>query len=151
MINRLEIKNIFKLKNRKGSALVFILIILLIMSLLGTSILSLFSTNLKQAKLQQDSLQAYYLAYTGVEIAYAALLDDAAKLKEITNNKKELTENNINFGDGKISVKSKLTTMANFDGWVEISSIGTLNKNNLEYKRTMLFDPTNPVDVYWKD
>lgn len=151
MMDLLEDEKFFKLRKRKGSILAFILIILVIVSLLGTSILSLFSTNLKQAKQQQDSLQAYYLAYTGVELAYAALLDDATKLKQITNDKKELVENIVDFGDGKINVKSKLTTMANFDGWVEITSTGTLNKNNLLYKRTMLFDPANPVDTYWKD
>lgn len=153
MSNKFKINRLLKLKNRQGSALVFILIAFLIISILSTSIINLFSNNLKQAKYQQDSLQAYYLAYSGAELAFAALLDNSeVNLKKLVNKTvSELKEENISFGKGKITVVSKLTNEENFDGWIEITSTGTLDKNNLSYKRTMLFDPKNPVDIYWKN
>lgn len=58
-----------KIKNRNGNALVFMLMIFLVISILTTSILFIFNSNLKQAKHQQNLMEAYYLAYSGAEMA----------------------------------------------------------------------------------
>lgn len=145
---------IYKFKNRQGSALAFILIVLLVISILTTSILYIFNSNLKQAKHQQDSLEAYYLAYSGAEMAYTALLtkmpNGKLKLTDLTESN-ELTESNIEYGNGKIDVSAKISKDENFDGWIVIKSIGTLNKNNQSYTRSLFFDPANPVNKVWKN
>lgn len=132
-----------KAKNfRKGNALVFVLIAFMIVSIFAFSILSIFNNNLKQAKHQQDSLEAYYLAYSGIELTFAYLME---------YDEKEVTANNIEFGNGKINVVSKITDEEGFVGWVKITSVATLNKNGQKYTRIMYFDPINPVDQVWRN
>lgn len=143
-----------KLNNkRQGSAYVFVFIVFLIISILGSSILFIFNTNLKQAKRQQDSLEAYYLAYSGAEMAYASLLSKKPngdlKLKDLDSN--ELVENNINYGNGTINILAKKSEHENFENWIEIKSTGILSRNNLSYTRTLYFDPDNPIDMIWEN
>lgn len=138
---------------RQGSAFAFVLIAFMIISIIGSSILFIFNNNLKQAKLQQDSLEAYYLAYSGVEMAYAALLSKKPngdlKLKDLDSN--ELVENNINYGNGTINILAKKSERENFENWIEITSTGILSRNNLSYTRTLYFDPDNPIDMIWEN
>lgn len=146
---------VFKLNNkRQGSALAFVLIILLVVSILGSSILYIFNNNLKQAKYQQDSLEAYYLAYSGIEMAYASLLskkpDGKLKLTDVTASN-ELKQNGIVFGNGKINILAKKSERENFQNWIEIKSTGVLSRNNLSYTRTLYFNPDNPIDIIWEN
>lgn len=154
MCSKLNFKDYFKLKRRKGSALAFVLIILLGISILTTSLLYIFNTNLKQAKYQQDRIEAYYLAYSGAEMAYSALLtkksDGRLKLTDLTPGN-ELTQRDISYGNGKIDISAKISKDENFDGWIKITATGTLNKNNLSYTRSLFFDPANPVNKMWKN
>lgn len=143
-----------KLNNkRQGSALAFVLIIFLVISILTSSILFIFNNNLKQAKRQQDSFEAYYLAYSGAELAYAALLTEVSGSRKynVLNESNDLKETNIDFGNGKIDIVAKLSNGGSFDGWIEITSTGTLNKNNQSYTRTLFFNPGNPVDRVWRN
>ncbi len=145
---------VLKLNNkRQGSAYAFVLVVFLIISIIGSSILFIFNNNLKQAKRQQDSLEAYYLAYSGVEMAYAALLSKKPngdlKLKDLDSN--ELVENNINYGNGTINILAKKSERENFENWIEITSTGILSRNNLSYTRTLYFDPDNPIDMIWEN
>ncbi len=151
-INKRVIIMGLKLNNkRQGSAYVFVFIAFLVLSILGSSILFIFNTNLKQAKLQQDSLEAYYLAYSGVEMAYAALLSKKPngdlKLKDLDSH--ELEQNDISYGNGTINILAKKSEHENFENWIEIKSTGTLSRNNLSYTRTLYFDPDNPIDIVW--
>lgn len=143
-----------KLNNkRQGSALAFVLVIFLVISILVSSILYIFNNNLKQAKRQQDSIEAYYLAYSGAELAYAALMTDVSgskKYNELVDDDDELTET-VEFGNGKIDILAKLSDEENFDEWIEIRSTGTLNKNNQSYTRTLFFNPGNPADRVWRN
>lgn len=138
------------LKNRNGSVLAFVIIIFLVTSLIASTVIYIFNTNLKQAKYQQHRMEAYYLAYSGAELAYAALNENTSKLSALVNNSISKEETNgISFGNGKINVKAVKTTDVNFDGWIKITSTGVLNKNNISYTRILYFDPGNPAKMVW--
>ena len=145
---------IHKKSSRNGSALIYVFVVLLIVSILSISILSMLGSNLKQAQFQQDKMEAFYLAYSGAEMAYSALLaNNSAKLKELTRSVSPVLEqrtNGIVFANGVISVVAQRTTDTGFIGWIKISSTATLNSNNAEYTRIVYFDPENPVDMKWK-
>lgn len=141
-------------KNRRGSIFVFVFVIFLTLSIFASSVIFVFNSNLKQAKRQQDSLEAYYLAYSGVEMGYAALLANGnAKLLELTrivNPVPEHKEQSIPYGNGTVEVTAKITNDTNFVGWIKVSGKAKLNKNGLEFTRSMYFDPTNTIDIVWK-
>jgi len=143
---------VLKLNNkRQGSAYVFVLMAFLIMSILGSSILFIYNNNLKQAKLQQDSLEAYYLAYSGAEMAYASLMTITSgnyKFAEITDSN-EFAENDIEYGNGKINITAKKSDNEKFENWIEITSTAVLDRNNVSYTRTLYFNPDDPFDMIW--
>lgn len=145
-----KIKILPHLRNRKGSVLAFVLGIFFIVTIIAFSVIFIFNTNLKQAKHQQDRMEAYYLAYSGAELAYAALNENKSKLDNLVADlaKKEETKN-ISFGNGKIDVIAGKTDEANFKGWIKVTSTATLNKNGLTYTRILYFDPSNPADKVW--
>lgn len=138
------------LKKRKGGALVFVLIIMMVVGLLSMSIVNIFSANLKQTKYQQDSLEAYYLAYSAALIAYEALLANGyEKLYELTDGN-TLSPQNISFDNGEATVTAIVSADTNLENFIKIVSKANLSKNNFEYTRTMYFDPSNTLDVIWK-
>lgn len=54
------------MKNEKGSALISILIIMLVVSLLGMALLNLTTANLKQTRVESEYQAVYYIAEAGV-------------------------------------------------------------------------------------
>lgn len=62
-----------RLNKRKGSLLVSVLAIFVLISMFALLIYTLSSTNLKQAKRQEENMHAYYLAYSACELSYSAL------------------------------------------------------------------------------
>ena len=68
-----------KLRKRKGFALMTVLFVVIILSIFFISIITITQSNTKQVRLQEDNLRAYYLARSGVDIAYAALMEEIGR------------------------------------------------------------------------
>ena len=62
-------------KSRNGAALIYVLFVLIILSAIATVVIRLNMNNLHQAKYQEYDIQAHYIAYSGVELGYAALME----------------------------------------------------------------------------
>lgn len=144
-----NIKGYLQRRNNRGSALVFIVIAFLIVTILASSVLFIFNTNLKQAKHQEYSLEAYYLAYSGVEMAFSAITENSNELLNQIINGATFTEDDIDFGRGKIDIVAAKTEETNFLDWIKISATGTLDSNNQSYTRSMYVNPSNTNDFVW--
>lgn len=77
LINRLWVK-----RNSKGSAIMLVLFVFVFLMITATTVLSIHGNNLRQAKKQEQSMEAYYLAYSGCEIGWQALLAEQGELKK---------------------------------------------------------------------
>lgn len=92
-----------KLRKRKGFALMTVLFVVIILSIFFISIITITQSNTKQVRLQEDNLRAYYLARSGVDIAYAALMEEESgeqKLDQfIRGSDDELTHLNLALPD----------------------------------------------------
>ena len=137
-------------KNRDGAALVFVVIIMMIIGIISMSIATVFNSNLRQTKYQQDSLEAYYLAYSGALVAYEALLDGEPSKYYVLTNGGSLSPQNMSFDNGNVTVTAVVSTDKNFEDLIKIVSTSTLTRNNFKYTRTMYFDPANTLDILWK-
>ena len=85
-----------KLRKRKGFALMTVLFVVIILSIFFISIITITQSNTKQVRLQEDNLRAYYLARSGIDIAYAALMEEEEKnYTEFLNSSKNLTHDNL--------------------------------------------------------
>jgi len=67
------------IKSNKGSTLLMVVTIFSVLSILTIPALFTGMSNTKQAAYQANNMQAYYIAYSGVEAAYAALFTDTSK------------------------------------------------------------------------
>jgi len=138
-------------KKRKGSALAFVIVMLMVVSLLSMSMAQVFSSNLKQTKFLQNSLEAYYLAYSGALIGYEALLANSnEKLDDLVDGD-TIDPSTLTFGNGTAVVTAEVSTDTNFEDWIKITSDAELDDNNATYRRIMYFDPANPLDVLWRN
>jgi len=61
------------LKNERGSALPLALMIMFVLTLLGTALWQYFMADTIQVARAEDRLKAYYLARSGVEVGYGNL------------------------------------------------------------------------------
>lgn len=150
------LKNLFKKLNREqGGLLAFVVVMLMVVSIIVASVLFMFNSNLKQAKLQEDNMEAYYLAYSGVEMAYAALLADSnEKLKELTRLTSPVAShvtNNVAIGGGEVDLIAVKSTDVGFENWIKITSTATLSRNGQTYTRILYFDPADPTKKVWSD
>lgn len=69
------LRRIFKSNNRRtGSAMVFVLILLLITMIIFISVNFIFSSNLKMSVAQEENLRAHYLTLSGIDITKSTLL-----------------------------------------------------------------------------
>lgn len=118
------------IKNKKGSALVYVMFALLLVFFMISVTVSITMGNTRQASEQETGMQAYYIARSGVEAAYEVLLSTTPSLLKEgpdtfeTNVNKVLTDT-LTFGDGTAEVK----VTSNGSGEkqkIRIESIGTL-------------------------
>ena len=67
----------YHLTNKKGSALVIVLLIMVVMSILGTAVLRIALAETKFASHQEDKIQAYYIARSGAQATAEYMIKDA--------------------------------------------------------------------------
>lgn len=141
------------LNESKGGTLVFILMILMVVGILLAAIQAVFVGNLNQAKSQEEDVETYYLAYSGAEMAYAALINNSFELmNRLKNNTvSSYTENDIALGNGTIDVSAIKSTDSGFVDWIKITSIATMNDTGETYTRIMYFDPADVSKKVWKN
>lgn len=144
-------KNKSLIKENNGSALAYVIIVLMIMSILALSIAQIFNANLKQTKYLQNNLEAYYLAYSGALIGYEALLADSNNRLDDLVNGISISPSTIDFSNGNATVSAEISTDVNFEDWIKITSEAILDMGGARYTRVMYFDPTDPLDVLWRN
>ncbi|WFA09179.1 hypothetical protein [Tissierella sp. Yu-01] len=143
-----------KLKNRDGSVLAFVLVILSVFTIFAMSALHITLTNTKQVTLQQNSIQAYYFAYSGAEIAYAALLKSDNNGKSILDT---FQDGNIDMGPDEIDIDGDGTddvkVVVNYDSKkksVLITSTGIDNSSDKSTTLKMSFNVDYPTVKLWE-
>ncbi len=115
------------LKNNKGMALSFVMMVLLVLFIMASLAASLAQNNTKQAGAQENGLQAYYAARSGAEMAFEALWKEnsgTTLLKQLKGGTK-LSEQDLTLPDdaGRAKVSMSYEKKDNNET-IEIKSIG---------------------------
>lgn len=127
------LKNKMKVnKERPGAVLVFVLLIFLVLVIFASTVASIFSSNLKMAKNQEDNMRAYYLVHSGIDITLSTLLnpletEDGVEKSIIDKIKKE----NIDKLKDSIEIEGKI---------VEIVVDYKKDENEMTIKSSTLLD-----------
>ncbi len=145
-------------KNRKGAALVWMIIAFTITLIMMSSIIFLTQQDIRETRMQEERLQTYYIAAAGIDLTYAALMDpihDPKKIEAAINkigsvvNKKLTDTINIKY-DGEI--KGTATVSINRitideKKWLQIVSVGKLIGKDTEVTSTMRINEANPNQI----
>lgn len=142
------------IKNRKGVSLVYVMLVLIVMSILSVAIFTLYVSNLNQVKIQEDSVKAHFVAMSGVEIAFGALVQDNQSLLNYHFNKPIGTTVSsisdtvvVTGGEADISISSYVD-----DGfrYVRITSLGRIDNSSLTKQLSMHFRIEYPEIQVWE-
>ncbi|MGI6571818.1 MAG: hypothetical protein ACOX27_12485 [Caldicoprobacterales bacterium] len=153
------------LKRNNGAALIYVIVLLAVIVILSTSVMMLFSSNLRQAKHQERRVEAYYLAYSGIEMAVSALLQkdpqdrtllDEFKWDPTVNpniaddlaDKPVLTDT-LDLGNGVVTITVRAVNNGNRRE-VRIDTVGALNDSGTSNELTLIFDAENPLIQRWE-
>jgi len=140
-------------KKNKGFALPMVLLIMVVLMILFISVSFIADANSKQVATQEDNLRAYYLARSGIDIAYAALMEekdgvpkimkfiDDTKVKELTDELYLPNDSNL-VGIVNINV-SKV------DNEVRIQAIAKTSKGNGSSKLSLYIDKNDITRTRW--
>lgn len=140
------------LNNNRGSGLITVLYIMIVVVVFVTSLGSMFSNNLRQAVAQEKNMEAYYLSLSGIDIAMSALLQKDAKAETLLDLK--FKENSITKSD-TISVDNGelFIEISSYDisdiRWIKIISTGRLKNNKGSNTNTLEFKADNIKTQIW--
>jgi len=144
------------LYKKDGSALMVVLLSFVVIMIFLGSIIMLFKNNLVQTMTQEKSVQAYYLALSGIDLGVSALLQEGAGgendtllYKEFSKDMKPNLNNTptlrhtIDLGDGEVEITIR---GMDIDGerWVEVHSIGILKDTSFRRSTNLQFLVSNP-------
>jgi type II secretory pathway pseudopilin PulG len=140
--------------NKKGVSLIFVILVLVVMSILSIAIFTLFTSNIAQAKYQQDSVKAHYVAISGVDVSFAALLqENKSLLLNYFNKAIDVTVTPISDtitltnGHADIIISSYID---NSERWVLITSTGVVNNSTATRTIKMNFRVQYPEVQIWE-
>jgi len=150
----LDMNRYRKVLDNRGVTLVFVLAVLLIMSTLSVAIFALFSSNMNEEQMQTDAIRAHYVAQTGVDVAFGALLQNNRSLltsyfdKAITVVVTPLTDTvDLDNGSASIVVSSYIDGTERF---VLITSTGSISDSNVTQVSKMSFNVKYPQIQKWE-
>lgn len=146
-------KPISTISNKKGVSLVFVILVLLVMSILAVAVFTLFTSNIAQAKYQDDSIRAHFVAISGVEVGFAALLADDQKLLNDYFKKPNATNvipisDTITLDEGTASIT--ISSFVEEDlRYVMIKSVGSISGSSVTQELKMKFRIEYPEIQTW--
>lgn len=146
-------------KSQKGSALVVVIIVMVLVSIFILGLASVFANNLIQTRYQERKMEAYYLAKSGVDLGIAALMLQGVQgandtllyksyNKSISIGATPTLTHTITTAKGHIDITIKALDQ---DGerWMQIQAVGVLNGNNISRSLKMQFLFENPEVQKW--
>lgn len=135
-------------KKEQGSALMMVIIAFMVISIIVTSVFVLASSNTKQVVTQNDGLESYYIARSGAEATYQALLTSSPSLLTQFQSGSTVVTDTITFDEGTAEI-----TVEGYDEGsirrVRITSVGTAAGNNISRKSVLEFNYDGYDNIKW--
>lgn len=146
-------KKNYRIKKRKGVALIWMILAFTILMILMTSIIYIVRQDIFETVKQEERLQTYYIALAGLDLTYAALMDPSINPKIIDNVIDLLKKSNTSITDTiniEIGGNQKGTATVTIDrvkeneiNWVRITAVGQLKDKDTKISSTMRINESN--------
>ena len=126
--------------NNRGNTLLYVMIAMLVVFIMVAAVASLTQANIRQASAQEKGMQAYYVARSGAELAYDAIITTTPSLLDSfkANPALVLTENDIDFDYGTADVTATSSGTGNGQT-ILITSVGTMKDDDVSRTVTLQF------------
>ena len=137
------------MKNRTGSALVFVVMLFSVVFILLSSVFVLSQNNTKQVVVQEQGIHSEYIARSGAEAMFEFLVNDATRLSQYNSwSNPYITNEDIDFSEGEAVVTVEKTTL---DGRkrIKITSVGKANGTDMSRKVILEFDLDGFKNIRW--
>lgn len=138
--------------NRKGQVMVWVLIAFMVLTLLMTSMAFVVRQGIFETQKQEERLQTYYVALSGIDLVYAALMDPAYNPKYIevaisSAKDQPITETiPVEIGGkqvGTAEIMIDIITDEESVSWLRIRSTGQLTGKDTKVTTTMRINTRN--------
>ncbi|MBP1927335.1 type II secretory pathway component PulK [Sedimentibacter acidaminivorans] len=134
-------------KKEQGSALVMVIIAFMVITIITTSVFVLAGNNTRQVVSQNDGMESYYIARSGAEATYQALLTSSSLLTQFQSGSTVQTDT-ITFDEGTAEI-----TVEGFNEGttrrVRITSVGKAAGKNVSRKSILEFNYNGYGDIKW--
>lgn len=124
------------LKKKKGIALITVLMILLVLSILGTTLLTISVNETKLSVNNEKKMQAYYIARSGADAVASWLESHGNEASSIIPASGNYTSEEVGLGDGTFKVRILRET--NDPSLIRIESTSTLNNSKINGKAVLI-------------
>ena len=138
--------------NRKGQVMVWVLIAFMVLTLLMTSMAFVVRQGIFETQKQEERLQTYYVALSGIDLVYAALMDPTYNPKYIevaisSAKAQPITETiPVEIGGkqvGTAEIIIDIVTDEESVSWLRIRSTGQLTGKDTKVTTTMRINTRN--------
>lgn len=153
-------EKLFKIiKRRNGAVLPIVMLTFMVLMILLASVMTLFNNNLRQAKRQEEMVQAHYIALAGIDLAVAALLqegtiggpEDTLLYDQFGSHRPfsdtPVLQHTIYLDNDEALIRIRAIDTG--ERWVEIRSVGTLSATGATRIITLRFLTDNPEVQQW--
>lgn len=135
-------------KKEQGSALVMVIIAFMVITVIVTSVFVLAGSNTRQVVSQNDGMESYYIARSGAEATYQALLTSSPSLLTQFQSGSTVQTDTITFDEGTAEI-----TVEGFNEGttrrVRITSVGKADGINVSRKSILEFNYSGYDDIKW--
>lgn len=131
------------LKNKKGMALITVIIVLLVLSILGTALISIGMNETRGSVDSERRIKAYYIARSGADAVAAWIEDNSREASAIipaSSEDGEYISDEVDFGEGAFSMK--IARDANDPSLIKIESTSTLKNGGTNGKAVITMKET---------
>lgn len=151
------------LKNRKGTALIWMLMAFTVLMIMTTSIIYISRQDIHETTIHEERLQTYYIALAGIDMTYAALMDpdNSPKGIDIAINKLKADSTPITDsiaveygGETKGTAEVSIDRFEVVDAdtgdtvyWIRITSLGQLAGKDMKISSTMRINEKNQNQI----
>ncbi len=142
------------LKNRKGVALITVIMVFAVLMILMSSIVFIARQDVLETITQEERLRTFYIASAGIELTYAALMDPDFEPKKLQTAITALIDNgntplsdSIPIGDAGVADVTIMRVTVDEIDWIQITSVGKLTGETTLVTTTLRINEANTNQI----
>lgn len=136
------------IKSEQGSALVMVLMAFLVITILATSVFVMAQNNTKQVVVQSEGMDSYYIARSGAEATFQALIKSSPSQLTQFRTGSTVVTTTVTFDEGIANISIEGFNEGSTRR-VRITSVGQANGMSITKRAILEFDYIGQEKIKW--